>query len=105
MKYDKDLDEILANWEHEVTGTPKHWESSEERQAIDAKYRDQLNRHYYQKFMEMLPEKQEIVTLTEPPQGIDRLWLEGRDCGVTAGYNSAISDMEAKLKLIGGEDE
>lgn len=41
----------------------------------------------------LIPEKKNIVVLTEPPQGIDRLWLEGRDYGATAGYNQAISDV------------
>lgn len=52
----------------------------------------------------LLPEKKNIVVLTEPPQGIDRLWLEGRDYGATAGYNQAINDMKTNLTDITGVD-
>jgi hypothetical protein len=53
--------------------------------------------------LERLPEKQEIVTLTEPPLGIDRLWLEGRDTGVTAGYNQALTEVKSIIKESIGE--
>jgi len=46
-----------------------------------------------------LPEKKAVVVLTEPPQGIDYLWLEGRDVGVTAGYNQCFTDVIEALEL------
>lgn len=47
MTKNKDiLEEILADWEHEVTGTPKHWEKTPERVAIDEKYRKQIEKYY-----------------------------------------------------------
>lgn len=45
--------------------------------------------------VESLPKTQSIVTLTEPPLGVDRLWLEGRDYGVTAGYNQCLGEIRS----------
>lgn len=33
------LDELCTEWEFEVTGTPKHWDKTDERQAVDKKYK------------------------------------------------------------------
>jgi hypothetical protein len=43
-KANTELDDILADWEYEVTGTPKHWEKTDERKAIDRRYKAAINR-------------------------------------------------------------
>lgn len=38
----KQLDQVFAYWESEVTGAPIHWKKSDERKEIDAGYKDQI---------------------------------------------------------------
>lgn len=40
----RELDQLFEDWEFDVTGEPPHWEKTPERQAIDKKYRDKLDR-------------------------------------------------------------
>ena len=39
---EKELEEILRDYEHEVTGIPKHWDKTDDRRATDRKYVKQL---------------------------------------------------------------
>lgn len=39
---DKELDEILGDWEFEVFGTPKHWDKTTDRLELDAKLKQSL---------------------------------------------------------------
>lgn len=106
----KVLDEIRAAYKYGYDRATKGL--SKEDCYLDD-YAEALNHYYYQKFMEMLPGKRKLIEpVTKRPVteigdkvGID---LDADIKGSLKfiqdnGYNQALSDMEAKLKLLGAE--
>jgi len=91
-----DIEPTLARWEKQIA-TPysklTRGEQLSDLEQVDRywhlieEYIQQEKNKLLDELMSELPKEETIVTLTEPPQGIDRLWLEGRDYGVAAGYN------------------
>lgn len=89
------MDEILS--EFDTWCKCGHNECTEFGNFREAK--QALNHHYHQKFLDMLPEKRHI----EPDYTV--LGEAKEENEQDKGYNSAIEDMEAKLKLLRSESD
>lgn len=74
--YNERLDEILADWEYEVTGTPKHWDKTTDRLAIDTKAKQAITSLIKELVAEAKPKYQaftrDMVSRGEVKQTIDQ---------------------------------
>lgn len=104
----RELDQLFEDWEFDVTGEPPHWEKTPERQAIDKKYRDKLDRIITQEKTAAVLSMHDSIMRHELPLGTEsdlafnyariHRWIDAQ----AALHNHALTNQEKTMGNIQG---